>query len=130
MDQLIESGEVRYAWLGVSTQTVTPKLADHFGFAAPRGAAIQTVIDGSPAEDAGLRAGGDEEEYTGIRFRPGGDLIVGIDGQPVRNAEDVVRAVTERLLPGQTTRLTILRGDQRMVVQIVLGERPANPADR
>jgi 2-alkenal reductase len=130
MDQLIESGEVRYAWLGVSTQTVTPKLADHFGFAAPRGAAIQTVIDGSPAEDAGLRAGGDEEEYTGIRFRPGGDLIVGIDRQPVRNAEDVVRAVTERLLPGQTTRLTILRGDQRMVVQIVLGERPANPADR
>jgi S1-C subfamily serine protease len=35
--------------------------------------------------------------------------------------------VTERLLPGQTARLTILRGGERMVVDVVLGERPANP---
>ena len=127
MEQLIENGRVRYAWLGVSTQTVTPKLASHFGFAAPRGAAVQTVIDGSPAANAGLRAGDAEEEYTGIPFRPGGDLIIAIDGTPVESAEDVVRAVTERLLPGQTARLTILRGEDRMVVAVVLGERPANP---
>jgi hypothetical protein len=48
----------------------------------------------------------------------------------VTSAEDVVRAVTERLLPGQTTRLTILRGEERVVVAVVLGERPANPPDR
>jgi 2-alkenal reductase len=130
MEQLIETGEVRYAWLGVTTQTVTPKLADHFGLAARHGAAIQTVIDGSPAAEAGLRGGGDEEQYTGIRFQPGGDLIVAIDGMSVTSAEDVVRAVTERLLPGQTTRLTIFRGDRRMVVEVVLGERPPNPPDR
>jgi 2-alkenal reductase len=130
MAQLIETGRVRYAWLGVSTQTVTPKLAAHFGLGASRGAAIQTVIDGSPADDANLRAGGAEEEYTGIPFRPGGDLIVAIDGNPVRSAEDVVRAVTERLLPGQTTHLTVVRADRRVVVDVVLGERPANPPDR
>jgi 2-alkenal reductase len=130
MEQLIDTGEVRYAWLGVSTQTVTPGLADHFGFSAPRGAAIQTVIDGSPAAEANLRAGGSEEEFTGIPFRPGGDLILAIDGTPVTSAEDVVRVVTEGLLPGQTTRLTIMRGDERIVVEVVLGERPANPIDR
>jgi 2-alkenal reductase len=130
MEQLIETGRVRYAWLGVSTQTVTPKLAAHFGLSAPRGAAVQTVIDGSPADKANLRAGGPEEEYTGIRFRPGGDVIVAIDGTPVARAEDVVRAVTERLLPGQTTRLTIVRGDERLAVEVVLGERPANLPDR
>jgi 2-alkenal reductase len=127
MSQLIKNGKVRYAWLGVSTQTVTPKLAAHFGLAAPRGAAIQTLIDESPAANAGLRPGGAEEDYLGIRFRPGGDLIIAIDGTPVESAEDVVRAVTERLLPGQTARLTILRGKDRMVVEVVLGERPANP---
>src|ERR671924_561215 len=95
MEQLIESGEVRYAWLGVSTQTVTPKLAEHFGFAADHGAAVQTVVKDSPAAKAGLRGGGDEQEYTGIRFSPGGDLIVAINGRPVERAEDVVRAVTE-----------------------------------
>jgi 2-alkenal reductase len=130
MEQLIDTGEVRYAWLGVSTQTVTPRLADHFELSAQRGAAIQTVIDDSPAAEANLRPGGPEEEFTGIPFRPGGDLIVAIDGTPVTSAEDVVRAVTERLLPGQTTRLTIMRGDERIVVEVVLGERPAKLTDR
>jgi 2-alkenal reductase len=127
MEQLIQSGRVRYAWLGVSTQTVTPKLAAHFGFAADRGAAVQTVVSGSPADKAGLHGGGREQDFTAIPFRPGGDLIIAIDGQPVARAEDVVRAVTERLFPGQTTRLTILRGNDRLVVDVVLGERPANP---
>ena len=127
MEQLIQTGRVRYAWLGVSTQTVTPKLASHFGFPADRGAAVQTVVKDSPADKAGLRGGGPEQEFTGIPFQPGGDLIVAIDGRPVERAEDVVRAVTERLFPGQTTRLTILRGDRRLVVEVVLGERPANP---
>jgi 2-alkenal reductase len=127
MQQLIQSGRVRYAWLGVSTQTVTPKLAKHFGLAADRGAAVQTVVEGSPADDAHLHAGGQQEQYTAIPFRPGGDLIVAIDGRPVERAEDVVRAVTELLFPGQTTRLTILRGKERLIVSVVLGERPANP---
>ncbi|MEO8289435.1 MAG: trypsin-like peptidase domain-containing protein [Gaiellaceae bacterium] len=127
MEQLIKDGEVRYAWLGVSTQTLTAKLAEHFGYPVEEGAAIQTVVDGSPAAKAGLRAGGAEKEFTGIPFRPGGDLIVAIDGMPVRTAEDVVRAVTERLFPGQRTRLTVLRGDKRVTVDIVLGERAQVP---
>jgi 2-alkenal reductase len=131
MQQLIQGGRVRYAWLGVTTQTVTPKLAEHFGFAAEHGAAIQTVIKDGPADKAGLRGGKSEEEFTAIPFQPGGDLIIAIDGRPVETAEDVVRAVTERLLPGQTIHLTILRGDERLVVEVVLGDRPPNPpADR
>jgi S1-C subfamily serine protease len=127
MSQLIENGRVRYAWLGVSTQTVTPKLAKHFGFAADHGAAVQTIVGGSPADKAGLRGGSREQQYTGITFRPGGDLIVAIDGRAVERAEDVVRAITERLFPGQTTRLTILRGSERLEVEVVLGDRPVNP---
>ena len=127
MDQLIENGRVRYAWLGVSTQTVTPKLAKHFDFVADRGAAVQTVVGGGPAAKAGLHGGGREEDFRGIPFRGGGDLIVAIDGHRVTTAEDVVRAVTEQLFPGQTTRLTILRGRERLVISVVLGDRPVNP---
>lgn len=127
MEQLIATGRVRYAWLGVSTQTVTPRLAEHFGFAAERGAAVQTVVPDSPAVGAGLRGGGAEREFEGITFRPGGDLIVAIDGRPVDTAEDVVRAVTQQLLPGQRVRLTLLRGSRSLEVAVVLGDRPANP---
>ena len=128
MEQLIATGRVRYAWLGIETQTVTPRLAERFGFAAERGAAVQTVVPDSPAERSGLRGGGAEREFADIRFRPGGDLIVAIDGKPVETAEDVVRAVTETLLPGQTTELTVFRGDERRVIRVVLGERPLTPS--
>jgi 2-alkenal reductase len=127
MSQLIASGKVRYAWLGVSTQTVTPKLAAHFGFDSDRGAAVQTVVEGGPAEKAGLKGGTRQEEFRGIEFRPGGDLIVAINGHAVGSAEDVVRVVTEQLVPGQTVHLTLQRGNERLVVALLLGERPANP---
>jgi 2-alkenal reductase len=127
MEQLIENGRVRYAWLGVETQTLTPRLAERFDYTVDRGAAVQTVVDGSPADRAGLRGGGAEKEFAAITFRPGGDLIVAIDGKAVESAEDVVRAITERLLPGETTELTVLRGSDRRVIRVVLGERPLQP---
>jgi 2-alkenal reductase len=128
MDQLIDTGEVRYAWVGISTQTVTPGLARRFDFGAERGATVSSVTDDSPAERAGLRPGRGEVEFGGITICPGGDLIVAIDDEPVETAEDVVRAVTERL-PGETARFTVLRGDERLVVTVRLGERPATPPD-
>ena len=128
MDQLIDTGEVRYAWVGISTQTVTPGLARRFDFGAERGATVSSVSDDSPAERAGLRPGRGEVEFGGITICPGGDLIVAIDDEPVETAEDVVRAVTERL-PGETARFTVLRGDERLVVTVRLGERPATPPD-
>jgi 2-alkenal reductase len=129
MAQLIETGRVRYAWLGILTRTVTPRLAEHFGFPAERGAAVQEVVDGSPAARAGLHPGGDEEEWEGIALRPGGDLIVAVDGREVTTAEDVVRIVTQRLLPGTRTVLTVLRGEERLEVAIVVGERPEKPPE-
>ena len=127
MDQLIQTGRVRYAWLGITTQTVTPRMARQLDFGTEKGAAVQEVVDGSPAERAGLRGGGEEREYEGVSVLVGGDLIVAIDGEPVDSAEDVVRAVTQRLLPDQEVELTILRGGERRSVTVVLGERPASP---
>jgi 2-alkenal reductase len=126
MAQLVERGRVRYAWLGVTTRTVTPRLAEHFGFGAERGAAIQTVVDGSPAAKAGLLGGGKAALFEGVSFMPGGDLIIAVDGRRIERSEDVVRLVTRRL-PGQRVRLTIARGSERRILSIVLGARPATP---
>jgi 2-alkenal reductase len=127
MEQLIQTGRVRYAWLGITTQTVTPRMARQLQYGEEQGAAVQEVVDGSPAARAGLQGGGEEREYEGVRLLVGGDLIVAIDGRPVDSAEDVVRAVTQRLLPGQNTELTILRDGERQTVTVRLGERPASP---
>jgi putative serine protease PepD len=127
MEQLIQTGEVRYAWLGVTTQTVTPRIAERFGLAEARGAAVQSVAGGSPADRAGLRGGDGEEEFEGLPFCPGGDVSVAVDGQPVQSAEDVVRAVNQQRFPGDEIRLTVLRGNERLELTVTLGDRPANP---
>ena len=129
MRQLIETGRVRYAWVGVTTETVTRRLAERFGYRAPRGAAIQRVVEGSPADEAGLRGGGNEVDFEGIPIRPGGDLIVAIDDVPIASAEDVVRVVAEQLLPGQTATFTVLRGSERRRIEVELAERPVTPPD-
>src|SRR5919106_2571817 len=86
MEQLIADGRVRYAWLGISTQTVIPRIADHFDLGAQRGAAITLVRPNSPADRAGLRPGDREEEFNGVAFPVGADVIVAIAGTPVRGA--------------------------------------------
>ncbi|MGH3002774.1 MAG: S1C family serine protease [Gaiellaceae bacterium] len=125
MTQLLHGGKVRYAYVGIQTQDLTPSIAKKFGYAARQGALIVDVRSGSAAARAGLRAGGHDTEYQGVDVRAGGDAIVAIDGVAVANAEDVVRIVSERLLPGETARFTVVRGARRRVVAVTLDARPA-----
>jgi S1-C subfamily serine protease len=126
MRQLAAIGHVVYAYLGVTTETLTPTLARHLGYETTRGAILSAVRDGGPADRAGLRGGSGEETFNGETISRGGDLIVAIDGEPVRSADDVVRQVAARL-PGELTALTIVRGGDRRVVQVRLGSRPVAP---
>jgi 2-alkenal reductase len=128
MRQLVANGQVLYAYVGVSTEDLTPSLARHLGYSARRGAMIGRVEEGSPAARAGLRAGSGEGTFNGRAYPRGGDVIVALDGEPVDAADDIVRAVAERL-PGQVARLTILRDGKRRVVRVKLGVRPDQPDD-
>jgi S1-C subfamily serine protease len=124
MQQLVANGRVVYAYVGVTTQDLTPTLARHLGLNVARGAMIGRVEDGTPADKAGLHGGTREEVFNGDRIRPGGDVIVGIDGTQVRSADDVVRIVAESLVPGQVARFAIIRDGKRRDVRVTLGSRP------
>jgi 2-alkenal reductase len=124
MQQLLASGKVAYAYIGITTQDVTPGLARQFDLGAQRGALIAEVEEGTPAANAGLRGGSSRERYNGLDVSLGGDLIVAIGGEPVRTADDVSRIVTDRLLPGQVVAFTVLRdGKERTRVSVRLAER-------
>ena len=126
MEQLLATGEVAYAYIGVTTQDVTPGIARRFSLGAERGALIADVKGDTPAARAGLQGGSREERHNGVDVTLGGDLITAIAGEPVRSAEDVSRIVTERLLPGQRVPFTVYRdGTRREQVQVTLARRPA-----
>jgi S1-C subfamily serine protease len=125
MDQLLTGGAVSYAYVGITTEDLTPAIAKKFGYAAKRGALIDAFPTSSSAgRRAGLRAGTHEATYEGLTVNVGGDAIVAINGLPVRSAEDVVRIVTEHLAPGEVARFTVVRGKTRRVVLVTLDQRP------
>jgi S1-C subfamily serine protease len=124
MSQLLASGGVKYAYVGIKTEDLTPAIARKFGYAATRGALVDVVNDGSAAARAGIAAGTRDAVYEGLGVKVGGDAIVAIDGIPVTSALDVVRIVTTRLVPGETARFTVVRGKRQRVVPVTLDERP------
>jgi len=122
MQQLIASGSVSYAYVGVETTDLTPALARRFGYGVQRGAVVTDVVDGSPAAKAGLRPGRKTASAFGVNFPQSGDVIVAIDGRRVSGSEDIARIVTSKR-PGQVARVAVQRGDTRVVLQVRLGER-------
>ena len=126
MAQLAATGRVVYAYLGVTTEDLTPTVARHLGYGVSRGAIVGEVREDGPAAKAGVHGGRGDESFNGQSVTKGGDVIVAIDGRPVRSADDVVREVAARL-PGQTISVTVVRGGERKVLRAKLGERPDLP---
>ena len=129
MEQLISTGKVAYAYVGVTTQDVTPAISRRYGLGAPRGALIQGVVEDAPAARAGLKGSTNQEVFNGVPINIGGDLIVGFAGRRVERAADIARIVTDSLRPGQTVSVIVLRrgNGKRETVRVRLTERPLNP---
>lgn len=122
--QLIAKGRVSYAYVGISTEDMTPSLARALGSKVQHGALIVGVNDSSPASRAGLRAGTREVNVLGIRgIVAGGDVIVAVDGKAVRRADDIVRIVSFQLEPKAVAVFTVVRDGRRLSVPVTLGER-------
>jgi S1-C subfamily serine protease len=128
VEQLREHGTAKYAYLGVTSTPLYPQLVEHFELDVDKGAWIQTINPGGPAEDAGLRGGSGQELFQGGAFRRGGDIITRLGDRPVADADDLSAAIA-RFEPGETADVEIHRGGETQQLQVKLGERPlGNPA--
>jgi S1-C subfamily serine protease len=124
LTQLLASGHVPYAYLGLKTENLTPAIAARFGYRARFGALVDVVTKGGPAARAGLRPGTRKVVFEGQELTVGGDAIVAIDGSPVASSDAVAALVAERLVPGEVAWFTVVRAGHERVVPIVLGARP------
>jgi S1-C subfamily serine protease len=122
--QLLETGEVHHAFLGVSGADVTPRLAEALNLSVEQGALVNEVTKGGPAEDAGVQAGDEPVTVEGQQAFAGGDVIVAIDGEPVTGMDDVISVVNSKRAGDEVT-LTVLRDGSEMDITVTLGDRPA-----
>ncbi|HVL30615.1 MAG TPA: trypsin-like peptidase domain-containing protein [Solirubrobacteraceae bacterium] len=120
---LRREGVVRYAYLGVATARIYPQLARRFELPVTRGAWVQEVVPGGPADDAGLRAGSDTERFQARTVKDGGDIIAAVDGRRLDDA-DALGVELLRHRPGDTVTLRVFRDGRPRDVRVKLGERP------
>ena len=121
--QIRGGGEVRYAYIGISSQRLYPQLADKLGIPVENGAIVAEVVDGGPADKAGIRGGGKETRFQATLVRTGGDVITKVDGRALTRDTDFSELVT-RYEPGDRIVLELYRGGERRNATVTLGVRP------
>jgi len=125
--QLLASGKVDHAYLGVSAVELTQDVASSFKLPVTEGLVIQTVTAGSGASGAGLKAGTDQAVIAGQSLRMGGDVIVAADGTKVATIDEL-RDVVAAHKPGDRIELDIYRGGTKKTVTVTLGRQPTSPS--
>jgi len=125
LPDLIEKGTYEHPYLGIEGMDVTPAIAEAMGLdPSTRGCLIVEVVEGGPAEKAGLRGGTTDAIIDGSRVKVGGDIIIGVDGYVVRQFYDLVLYMERHKRPGDKAVLTILREGKIIDVEVTLGARP------
>jgi serine protease Do len=108
--QLIGQGRVIRAWLGVYIQELTPALAEQFGVEPDSGVLVSDIVKGAPAEGVLLQ----------------GDIILSVNGQRVKNTDELQNAIMHRQV-GEKVTLRVIRDGEEITVEVTLGERPSEP---
>lgn len=117
---LVAVGQYEYPYIGISMMpdSFTLRQLEALGL-PPNGVFITAVGPNTPAAAAGLIG----HDLT-AQFTADGDYITAIDGNPVRDSDDLLSYLVFETEVGQTVDLTIIRGGKEIVVPLTLGERP------
>ncbi|MPZ14697.1 MAG: trypsin-like serine protease [Chloroflexi bacterium] len=105
LPDMLAGREPQHAWMGIAGGALTPTIAEQQGLSVQQGVILEAVVSGGPAARAGLS---------------GRDIITSLDDQPVRSVEDIAISL-EQKNPGDSVRVTFIRGGASQTVDITLG---------
>ena len=120
--QLIGSGKVEHAYLGVSVQTIPSSVASDLKLV--EGVEVAQVRPTTPAAKAKMRPASGTKIVDGDSYPTGGDVITAVDGQKITTSEGLQRAIDAKQ-PGDTISIEFWRGGGSHTIQVKLGTRPS-----
>jgi S1-C subfamily serine protease len=109
-NEIITTGHATHPFVGVNYLALSPAAAAQLNITATQGALIESVVDGSPAQDAGLQKG---------------DVVTKIDGKDLKT-ESAFAEIVDSHKPGDVVSLTVERNGQEMPIKVTLGTRPSS----
>ena len=121
---LISDGKYKHPWIGISGTDIDLEMANVMELENTLGFLIITVIEDSPASDAGLIGSNKMIEVEGREYSIGGDIIISVDGIDVRKIDDILIHLQRGKAVGDEMVLEVLRDGRTTNVTIVLQERP------
>ena len=110
LGDLIHGKRVLYGWLGISVQDVTEELKEHFKLPSQEGVIVARVMESSPGQKGGLKDG---------------DVILSLDGQPVKNVREMLKKVA-RIPVGRKVPVVVIRDGKQAALNVEIGERPSD----
>jgi 2-alkenal reductase len=124
---LIKTGHYEHPYIGISVVSLNPDIAKAMDLPAnQRGALVVTVAEGSPAENAGLKASQTEATINDQQVPLGGDVIIVYNDQTIKSSDDLITILARTGSVGQIVTLTVLREGKQIQVQVTLGVRPSS----
>ena len=123
IQQIRANGKASYAYIGISSQTLYPQLAQRLDVPVDEGALIADVVKDGPADKAGIHGGGKEVRFQATLVKLGGDVITKVNNRRVTRENDFSEQIT-RFKPGDTITLELYRGKEQRTAHVTLGERP------
>ena len=121
---LISDGEYKHPWIGISGTDIDLEMANVMELDNTLGFLVITVVEDSPASDAGLIGSNKMIEVEGREYSIGGDIIVSVDGIDVRKIDDILIHLQRGKAVGDEMVLEVLRDGRTTNITIVLQERP------
>ncbi|WP_175721430.1 Do family serine endopeptidase [Burkholderia anthina] len=111
LESIITNGSVTRGWIGVEPQDVTPEIAESFGLSQKSGAIVAGVLQGGPADKAGIKPG---------------DILVSVNGEDITDTTKLLNTVAQ-IKPGTPTKVHVVRKGKEFDVNVVIGKRPPPP---
>ena len=108
VEELLETGQVDLAYMGVAPAPLTPQIADEFGLEDEEGVLVAEVPEDGPADQAGIEPG---------------DLVTAVEGEEVRSVEDFL-GLLRRSERGDVVEVELLRDGEELTVEVTLAGRP------
>ena len=113
LEQIVKTGTVTRGWIGVEVQDITPPIAESFSLEDTRGALVAGVLQGGPADKAGIKPG---------------DVLVAVQGKTVADPAGMLNLIAA-LAPGQAAKLKLRRQGKDFETSVTVGRRPKPHAE-
>ena len=111
LQSIITTGTVTRGWIGVEPQDLTPEIADSFGLKEKSGAIVAGVLQGGPADKAGIRPG---------------DVLLDVNGEAITDTTRLLNVIAQ-IKPGTDAKVHLERKNRDMEINVLIGKRPPPP---